>query len=67
MIGEANLWATVQSLVKKEKVDLIVLGTRGWSGAGNSLWVPRHMRFFGWRRVRFDRGSAFARGTTAGQ
>jgi nucleotide-binding universal stress UspA family protein len=34
MIGEGDLWATVDSVVEKEKIDLIVLGTRGRSGAG---------------------------------
>ncbi len=34
MIGEGDLWATVQSVVEKEKIDLVVLGTRGRSGAG---------------------------------
>lgn len=34
MIGKGDLWATVLSVVEKEKIDLIVLGTRGRSGAG---------------------------------
>jgi nucleotide-binding universal stress UspA family protein len=34
MIGEGDLLATVESVVEKEKIDLIVLGTRGRSGAG---------------------------------
>jgi nucleotide-binding universal stress UspA family protein len=33
LIGEGDLWSTLWSVVEKDKIDLIVLGTRGRSGA----------------------------------
>jgi nucleotide-binding universal stress UspA family protein len=34
IIEEGSLWATLKSVVEKNKIDLIVLGTRGRSGVG---------------------------------
>ena len=34
IIEEGSLWATLNSVVEKNKIDLIVLGTRGRSGVG---------------------------------
>ena len=33
MIGEGDLWQILKSAIEKQEIDLIVLGTRGRSGA----------------------------------
>ena len=39
MIEEGNFWEILQSAIETKKIDMIVLGTRGRSGAGKFSWV----------------------------